>query len=104
MWLLDRTVCVYWVLIVGADIDIIQFCDSMAERWRVGVQGGVEEVRRIMFEASYMVFGLGDVFLGAPCAVPVNPLHRYSFHLSLSLSLSRVHSLSSHLSICVVSC
>lgn len=29
-----------------------------------------------MFEASYLVLGLGDVYLGAPCAVPVNPLHR----------------------------
>lgn len=37
---------------------------------------GVEELKKIMFEASYMVFGLGDVYLGAPCAVPVNPLHR----------------------------
>eukprot|EP00892_Ulva_mutabilis_P009832 jgi/Ulvmu1/7220/UM035_0006.1 len=43
-----------------------------------GLDGGAEEVKRIMFEASYMVFGLGDVFLGAPCAVPVNPLHRLS--------------------------
>lgn len=35
-----------------------------------------EDVRRIIFEASYLVLGLGDVYLGAPCAVPVNPLHR----------------------------
>lgn len=34
------------------------------------------QVRRIVFEASYLVLGLGDVYLGAPCAVPVNPLHR----------------------------
>lgn len=47
-----------------------------ANRQGARVQGGVEEVRKIMFEASYMVFGLGDVYLGAPCAVPVNPLHR----------------------------
>jgi urea carboxylase len=33
-------------------------------------------VRRIVFEASYLVLGLGDVYLGAPCAVPVNPMHR----------------------------
>jgi len=37
---------------------------------------GKEDVRRIVFEASYLVVGLGDVYLGAPCAVPVNPLHR----------------------------
>lgn len=35
-----------------------------------------EDVRRIVFEASYLVLGLGDVYLGAPCAVPVNPMHR----------------------------
>ncbi|KAI8468536.1 MAG: allophanate hydrolase subunit 2-domain-containing protein [Monoraphidium minutum] len=35
-----------------------------------------EDVRRIVYEASYLVLGLGDVYLGAPCAVPVNPLHR----------------------------
>lgn len=30
----------------------------------------------MLFEASYMVLGLGDVYLGAPCAVPVDPRHR----------------------------
>jgi allophanate hydrolase subunit 1 len=39
---------------------------------------GADAVRHIMYEASYMVLGLGDVYLGAPCAVPVNPLHRYA--------------------------
>lgn len=34
------------------------------------------QVRRIVFDASYLVLGLGDVYLGAPCAVPVNPMHR----------------------------
>ncbi len=36
----------------------------------------VEDVRRAVFDASYMVLGLGDVYLGAPCAVPVDPRHR----------------------------
>jgi hypothetical protein len=36
----------------------------------------VLQVRRIVFDASYLVLGLGDVYLGAPCAVPVNPMHR----------------------------
>ncbi|MEX0729154.1 MAG: urea carboxylase [Aquisalimonadaceae bacterium] len=35
-----------------------------------------EQVRDIIFDASYMVLGLGDVYLGAPCAVPVDPRHR----------------------------
>ena len=29
-----------------------------------------------MFDASYLVMGLGDVYLGAPCAVPMDPRHR----------------------------
>jgi urea carboxylase len=37
---------------------------------------GVDALKKIVFEARYMVFGLGDVYLGAPCAVPTNPLHR----------------------------
>ncbi|MEI6557866.1 MAG: urea carboxylase [Rhodospirillaceae bacterium] len=36
----------------------------------------IDEVRRIVFSARYMVLGLGDVFLGAPCSVPVDPRHR----------------------------
>lgn len=34
------------------------------------------EVKEILATASYMVLGLGDVYLGAPCAVPVDPRHR----------------------------
>jgi hypothetical protein len=33
-------------------------------------------VKRIVFEASYLVLGLGDVYLGAPVATPVDPRHR----------------------------
>ncbi len=29
-----------------------------------------------MFDATYLVLGLGDVYLGAPCAVPLDPRHR----------------------------
>ncbi|MDB6174498.1 MAG: urea carboxylase [Chthoniobacteraceae bacterium] len=35
-----------------------------------------EEVRRIVFDASYLVLGLGDVYLGAPVATPLDPRHR----------------------------
>ena len=33
-----------------------------------------------MAKAAYMVLGLGDVYLGAPCAVPVDPrcVHMFS--------------------------
>lgn len=30
-------------------------------------------MREVVSQAKYMVLGLGDVYLGAPCAVPVDP-------------------------------
>ncbi|KQT45508.1 urea carboxylase [Methylobacterium sp. Leaf456] len=33
-------------------------------------------VRQTVFDASYLVMGLGDVYLGAPVATPVDPRHR----------------------------
>ncbi|MDQ1679220.1 MAG: urea carboxylase [Frankiaceae bacterium] len=35
-----------------------------------------DEVFRIVTEASYLTVGLGDVYLGAPVAVPLDPVHR----------------------------
>ncbi|MCL7743585.1 urea carboxylase [Guyparkeria hydrothermalis] len=35
-----------------------------------------EEVKRIVYDASYLVMGLGDVYLSAPLATPVDPRHR----------------------------
>jgi urea carboxylase len=35
-----------------------------------------DEVKRIVFGADYLVLGLGDVYLGAPVATPVDPRHR----------------------------
>ncbi|NCD34788.1 MAG: urea carboxylase [Spartobacteria bacterium] len=49
------------------NVDFIQRINGLSSR---------EEVRDIVFDASYMVLGLGDVYLGAPCAVPVDPRHR----------------------------
>lgn len=43
---------------------------------RINGLESVEQVRDILYQASYMVLGLGDVYLGAPCAVPVDPRHR----------------------------
>ena len=34
------------------------------------------EVKRTVFAASYLVLGLGDVYLGAPVATPLDPRHR----------------------------
>ena len=35
-----------------------------------------QAVKDVVFNASYMVLGLGDVYLGAPVATPVDPRHR----------------------------
>lgn len=35
-----------------------------------------DEVHRIVYGASYLTLGLGDVYLGAPVATPVDPRHR----------------------------
>jgi urea carboxylase len=49
------------------NVDFIQRINGLARR---------EDVEDIVFQTSYMVLGLGDVYLGAPCAVPVDPRHR----------------------------
>jgi urea carboxylase len=36
----------------------------------------VAAVENLIFEANYLVMGLGDVYLGAPVATPVDPRHR----------------------------
>lgn len=36
----------------------------------------IEDVKRIVFDANYLVLGLGDVYLGAPVATPMDPRHR----------------------------
>jgi urea carboxylase len=36
----------------------------------------MEDVQRIVYEANYLVLGLGDVYLGAPVATPIDPRHR----------------------------
>ena len=36
----------------------------------------IDAVKDIVFDASYLVLGLGDVYLGAPVATPMDPRHR----------------------------
>ena len=43
---------------------------------RINGLESIEDVKRIVFEASYLVMGLGDVYLGAPVATPLDPRHR----------------------------
>ena len=49
------------------NVDFIQRINGLDTR---------EQVRETILSASYMVLGLGDVYLGAPCAVPIDPRHR----------------------------
>lgn len=43
---------------------------------RINGLDSIEDVRKIVFDANYLVLGLGDVYLGAPVATPVDPRHR----------------------------
>jgi urea carboxylase len=43
---------------------------------RINGLGSEQDVHDIVFGASYLVLGLGDVYLGAPVATPVDPRHR----------------------------
>jgi urea carboxylase len=43
---------------------------------RINGLDSVDDVRRTVFAASYVVMGLGDVYLGAPVATPLDPRHR----------------------------
>ncbi len=43
---------------------------------RINGLESIEDVKGIVFDATYLVFGLGDVYLGAPVATPVDPRHR----------------------------
>ena len=56
---------------------------------RINGLDSTEQVKDIVFKASYMVLGLGDVYLGAPCAVPARTrclarrcVHQMSWTLS----------------------
>ncbi len=43
---------------------------------RINGLTSVDDVKRIVYDASYLVLGLGDVYLGAPVATPLDPRHR----------------------------
>jgi urea carboxylase len=49
------------------NIEFIRRINGLASR---------DAVRDIVFGASYLVMGLGDVYLGAPVATPLDPRHR----------------------------
>ncbi|ARD10665.1 5-oxoprolinase/urea amidolyase family protein [Pseudomonas savastanoi] len=43
---------------------------------RINDLPNLDEVQRTVYDASYLVMGLGDVYLGAPVATPLDPRHR----------------------------
>ena len=43
---------------------------------RINGLDSIDDVKRIVFDARYLVLGLGDVYLGAPVATPLDPRHR----------------------------
>ena len=43
---------------------------------RINGLSSIDDVYNIVYNASYLVLGLGDVYLGAPVATPVDPRHR----------------------------
>jgi urea carboxylase len=43
---------------------------------RINGLSSIEDVKRSVFDASYLVLGLGDVYLGAPVATPLDPRQR----------------------------
>ena len=43
---------------------------------RINGLSSTDDVKRIVLSADYLVLGLGDVYLGAPVATPVDPRHR----------------------------
>jgi len=43
---------------------------------RINGLDSIDDVHRIVFDANYLVLGLGDVYLGAPVATPIDPRHR----------------------------
>lgn len=49
------------------NVDFIQRINGLPHR---------DAVKETIFNARYLVLGLGDVYLGAPCAVPLDPRHR----------------------------
>ncbi len=43
---------------------------------RINGLDNIEQVKNTVLDASYLVMGLGDVYLGAPVATPIDPRHR----------------------------
>lgn len=62
---------------MGAVRDDAPWCpDNIEFIRRINGMPDVDAVESLIFDASYLVMGLGDVYLGAPVATPIDPRHR----------------------------
>ncbi|MGK2911564.1 MAG: urea carboxylase, partial [Sphingobium sp.] len=62
---------------MGAVRDDAPWCpDNIEFIRRINGMSGADAVESLIFDASYLVLGLGDVYLGAPVATPIDPRHR----------------------------
>jgi urea carboxylase len=62
---------------MGAVRDDAPWCpDNIEFIRRINGLPDAAAVEGLIFEANYLVLGLGDVYLGAPVATPVDPRHR----------------------------
>lgn len=62
---------------IGTVRDDAPWCpDNIEFIRRINGLRDAASVERIVFDARYLVLGLGDVYLGAPVATPVDPRHR----------------------------
>jgi urea carboxylase len=62
---------------MGAVRDDAPWCpDNIEFIRRINGLPDADAVESLIFDASYLVLGLGDVYLGAPVATPVDPRHR----------------------------
>lgn len=62
---------------MGAVRDDAPWCpDNIEFIRRINGLPDADAVEKLIFDASYLVLGLGDVYLGAPVATPIDPRHR----------------------------
>ncbi|MGC4251437.1 MAG: urea carboxylase [Sphingobium sp.] len=62
---------------MGAVRDDAPWCpDNIEFIRRINGLPDAAAVEKLIFETNYLVLGLGDVYLGAPVATPVDPRHR----------------------------
>lgn len=62
---------------IGAVRDDAPWCpDNIEFIRRINGLPDAAAVEQVIFDANYLVMGLGDVYLGAPVATPIDPRHR----------------------------